>query len=1035
MGWEHHMKHMRIVLLLVLAQLAGSSAVGASPPATVAIDEAGNQHWTLNFPVGEFHALPLDSGQLANQTRGFAVVYDQAVSVADAMWIRLYFGHVALDAGSYLRITSAKDGEIQELDGSGLTLWQNTSAYFNGDTVYLELVAAPGSRGNQVVLERVAVQMAPADRGPCADDDCGICGSDDRVPSDELWSCRLMPVGCSASVYNMNSCLVSAGHCADFPSPLVAEFDVPSSHSNCSTESPPVADQFPVTDREFLNEGPGADWSVMTTGPNNQGQTAYERYGQYRPITEYSAPPGTQSEVWGYGVDNDNPTRSQTQQYSDGEITERHSTYYVYNDDTTYGNSGSGLLNGNDDTIVGIVTHCGLACDNIATRTDRGDFVEARELLCPTIIYCSASASDTSYEYISHVVVGSIDQSSGSDGYHDYSAAYTDMYREADYTITVTIGSSYSSDIGGLWVDWNQDGDFSDAGETLTTAWSGTGPYTTTITPPASAYFGYTRMRIRIQDGTYDPVLDPCGTTDYGEVEDYTLHIIPFVDTTPPSPNPMTFASPPSAAGTTSITMTATTAVDADSPPVVYEFDFVSGGTGGDGSGWQYSTEYTDSGLEINTIYTYHVRARDSAATPNITAPSANMSAATAIETPQDISFGLPTSTSVTLNAVGLLTKLVYGQSGVYFDSTTPGGDGGINQWVQQTSDTATGLTPNTNYTFRVKARNQDGVETPYSPTETATTRIETPTGISFGTITSSSVQLNASGTFTGLTLGSSGLYFDSTTAGGDGGINEWVQDTSDTATGLAPNTQYTFRARARNQVGAPTPYCGETPATTLAETPPAPTLGSPTMTSMDLDVNPGANPAATQFAIKCTASADPAWNNRFVNAAGQPAAAEVWQTDAAWATITLQGMQPGTAYTFAVKARNSGGTQTAFGPGATLSTLGESTGACCDAIGACSEMSPTTCSGMGDTYMGDGSTCTPSPCCTGQHQADTNCDGLVNGYDIDPFVLALTDPEAWQATYQQSGCSFLCVADCNGDGAVNGYDIDPFVGILTGGK
>jgi hypothetical protein len=64
----------------------------------------------------------------------------------------------------------------------------------------------------------------------------------------------------------------------------------------------------------------------------------------------------------------------------------------------------------------------------------------------------------------------------------------------------------------------------------------------------------------------------------------------------------------------------------------------------------------------------------------------------------------------------------------------------------------------------------------------------------------------------------------------------------------------------------------------------------------------------------------------------------------------------------------------------------------------------------------------------------DLNCDGTVNGYDIDPFVLALTsapDFEAYQAAFPS--CEGL-LADVNGDGMVNGYDIDPFVQLLTGG-
>jgi carboxypeptidase A1 len=62
----------------------------------------------------------------------------------------------------------------------------------------------------------------------------------------------------------------------------------------------------------------------------------------------------------------------------------------------------------------------------------------------------------------------------------------------------------------------------------------------------------------------------------------------------------------------------------------------------------------------------------------------------------------------------------------------------------------------------------------------------------------------------------------------------------------------------------------------------------------------------------------------------------------------------------------------------------------------------------------------------------DMNCDGVVSAADIDPFVLALTDPDAYAAQYPD--CDMLN-ADGNGDGSVTAADIDPFVVILTGGR
>ncbi len=61
----------------------------------------------------------------------------------------------------------------------------------------------------------------------------------------------------------------------------------------------------------------------------------------------------------------------------------------------------------------------------------------------------------------------------------------------------------------------------------------------------------------------------------------------------------------------------------------------------------------------------------------------------------------------------------------------------------------------------------------------------------------------------------------------------------------------------------------------------------------------------------------------------------------------------------------------------------------------------------------------------------DLNCDGAVNAFDIDPFVLALTDPEGYVTAFP--ACD-LMLADINGDGLVNAFDIDPFVLLLAGG-
>jgi hypothetical protein len=98
-------------------------------------------------------------------------------------------------------------------------------------------------------------------------------------------------------------------------------------------------------------------------------------------------------------------------------------------------------------------------------------------------------------------------------------------------------------------------------------------------------------------------------------------------DTDPPMPNPMEWASVPSADSSSAISMTATTATDPSG--VEYYFMETSANPGSSDSGWQDSTSYTDSGLNPETQYCYEVQARDKSANQNLTNWSTNECATT----------------------------------------------------------------------------------------------------------------------------------------------------------------------------------------------------------------------------------------------------------------------------------------------------------------------------------------------------------------------------------------------------------------------
>ncbi len=61
----------------------------------------------------------------------------------------------------------------------------------------------------------------------------------------------------------------------------------------------------------------------------------------------------------------------------------------------------------------------------------------------------------------------------------------------------------------------------------------------------------------------------------------------------------------------------------------------------------------------------------------------------------------------------------------------------------------------------------------------------------------------------------------------------------------------------------------------------------------------------------------------------------------------------------------------------------------------------------------------------------DMNCDGAVSVGDINPFVLALTDPAGYAAMFPD--CNILN-GDCSDDGLVTVGDINCFVALVTGG-
>jgi len=142
--------------------------------------------------------------------------------------------------------------------------------------------------------------------------------------------------------------------------------------------------------------------------------------------------------------------------------------------------------------------------------------------------YCTATATNTAFERIGNVKFGTINHTStGTAGYEDFTSVSTNVTKGTAYTISVTpVWTSAAYDQGyAVYIDYNKDGDFTDSGEL---AWSQapsqTTPVSGSITIPATASLGNTRMRVIMQFNAVPT--SSCGSYTYGQVEDYTLNIV-----------------------------------------------------------------------------------------------------------------------------------------------------------------------------------------------------------------------------------------------------------------------------------------------------------------------------------------------------------------------------------------------------------------------------------------------------------------------------------------------------------------------------
>jgi PKD repeat protein len=229
--------------------------------------------------------------------------------------------------------------------------------------------------------------------------------------------------------------------------------------------------------------------------------------------------------------------------------------------------------------------------------------IESFSTLLSAITYCPSMGNNPTFEWIANVDVGAFSNSSGSAGYTDFTDSTITMAVGATYALGLTPGFSASSynEYWNVWIDLNGDGTFGaedllfDPGSLSNTTVTGT------ISVPAGTTPLTTRMRVSMK---YNSAPSPCAVFSYGEVEDYTVQIVPPLNNLPATPAGL---------AATAITVSSTT----------LSWGAVGGATGytiqirPQGGAWSTfsstTTSHNASSLSANTVYEWQVKATNAA--------------------------------------------------------------------------------------------------------------------------------------------------------------------------------------------------------------------------------------------------------------------------------------------------------------------------------------------------------------------------------------------------------------------------------------